>query len=33
MAPGYFVSTIEVDEETMRKYVRYQEKEEKRRVF
>ncbi len=29
-ARGYFVSTIGVDEETVRKYVRYQEKEEKR---
>ena len=29
-ARGYFVSTIGVDEETIRKYVRYQEKEEKR---
>ena len=29
-ARGYFVSTIGLDEETIRKYVRYQEKEEKR---
>jgi putative transposase len=29
-ARGCFVSTIGVDEETIRKYVRYQEKEEKR---
>ena len=29
-ARGYCVSTIGIDEETIRKYVRYQEKEEKR---
>ena len=29
-ARGYFVSTVGVDEETIRKYVKYQEKEEKR---
>ena len=29
-ARGYFVSTVGVEEETIRKYVRYQEKEEKR---
>ena len=29
-ARGYFVSTIGIDEETIRRYVRYQEKEEKR---
>jgi putative transposase len=29
-ARGYFISTIGVDEETIRKYVRYQEKQEKR---
>ncbi len=29
-ARGYFVSTVGVDEEIIRKYVRYQEKEEKR---
>jgi putative transposase len=27
---GYFVSTIGIDEETIRKYVKYQEQEEKR---
>lgn len=29
-ARGYFISTIGVDEEAIRKYVRYQEKQEKR---
>jgi len=29
-ARGYMVSTVGVDEETIRKYVKYQEKEEKR---
>lgn len=29
-ARGYFVSTVGIDEETIRKYVKYQEKEEKR---
>ena len=29
-ARGYFVSTIGIDEETIRRNVRYQEKEEKR---
>ena len=29
-ARGYFVSTVGIDEETIRKYVKYQEKEDKR---
>jgi len=29
-ARGYFVSSVGIDEETIRKYVKYQEKEEKR---
>ncbi len=29
-ARGYFVSTVGIDEETIRKYVKYQEQEEKR---
>ena len=29
-APGYFVSTVGIDEDTIRKYVKYQEKEEKK---
>jgi putative transposase len=29
-ARGYFVSTVGIDEQTIRKYVKYQEKEEKR---
>ena len=29
-ARGYFVSTVGLDEDTIRKYVKYQEKEEKR---
>jgi len=29
-APGYLVNTVGVDEEMIRKYVKYQEKEEKR---
>ena len=29
-ARGYFVNTVGLDEETIRKYVKYQEKEEKR---
>jgi putative transposase len=29
-ARGYFVDTVGVDEETIRKYVKYQEKREKR---
>jgi len=28
-ARGYFVSSVGIDEETIRKYVKYQEKEEK----
>ena len=30
LGPGYFVSSVGIDEETIRKYVKYQEKEEKR---
>ena len=29
-ARGYFVSTVEIDEEMIRRYVKYQEKEEKK---